>query len=154
MLLGSCLINKHEGQGQARYQGKRERFLLFAAAKRQLDLQGLFDSPWFDDVVGGKELGKEDGCALDGGCVCSEDRHCSPEQGYYCRTGLVFTEARVCRYSASQLEGAGAVVELLLPPHPPPDPSTPSPDREGRGSSSRRIAPAARAATLTLSRFR
>ncbi|KAI4977991.1 hypothetical protein ZWY2020_014545 [Hordeum vulgare] len=84
-------------------QGKYPGWARFAAAKRQLDPRGLFDSPWSDDVVGGKELGKEDGCALDGGCVCSEDRHCSPEQGYYCRTGLVFTEARVCRYSASQL---------------------------------------------------
>lgn len=84
-------------------QGKYPGWGRFAAAKRQLDPRGLFDSPWSDDVVGGKELGKGDGCALDGQCVCSEDRHCSPGQGYYCRTGLVFTEARVCRYSASQL---------------------------------------------------
>ncbi|XP_048537747.1 L-gulonolactone oxidase 3 [Triticum urartu] len=84
-------------------QGKYPGWARFAAAKRQLDPRGLFDSPWSEDVVGGKELSKDDGCALDGRCVCSEDRHCSPGQGYYCGTGLVFSEARVCRYSASQL---------------------------------------------------
>ena len=62
----------------------------------------MFDSPWSDEVVGGVEVDKGDGCALDGRCVCSEDRHCSPGQGYYCRPGLVFTDARVCRYSVSQ----------------------------------------------------
>lgn len=83
-------------------RGKYPRWGQFAAAKRQLDPRGLFDSPWSDEVVGGVELAKGDGCALDGRCVCSEDRHCSPEQGYYCRPGLVFTDARVCRYSGSQ----------------------------------------------------
>nr|CAB3446418.1 unnamed protein product [Digitaria exilis]CAB3449624.1 unnamed protein product [Digitaria exilis]CAB3503330.1 unnamed protein product [Digitaria exilis] len=84
-------------------RGKYPRWAQFAAAKRRLDPRGMFDSKWSDEVVGG-EVGrsKGDGCALDGRCVCSEDRHCSPEQGYYCRPGLVFTEARVCRYSVSQ----------------------------------------------------
>ncbi|CAD6247300.1 unnamed protein product [Miscanthus lutarioriparius] len=82
--------------------GKYPRWGKFAAAKRQLDPRGLFDSPWSDEVVGGVEVDKGDGCALDGRCVCSEDRHCSPGQGYYCRPGLVFTDARVCRYSVSQ----------------------------------------------------
>jgi FAD-dependent oxidoreductase len=83
-------------------QGKYPRWGLFAAAKRRLDPRGLFDSPWSDEVVGGVETDRGDGCALDGRCVCSEDRHCSPGQGYYCRPGLVFAEARVCRYSVSQ----------------------------------------------------
>ncbi|RLM78475.1 L-gulonolactone oxidase 3 [Panicum miliaceum] len=83
-------------------QGKYPRWGQFAAAKRRLDPRGLFDSPWSDEVVGGVEMDKGDGCALDGRCVCSEDRHCSPGQGYYCWPGLVFTEARVCRYSVSQ----------------------------------------------------
>ncbi|TVU32490.1 hypothetical protein EJB05_24221, partial [Eragrostis curvula] len=83
-------------------RGKYPRWGKFAAAKRQLDPRGLFDSPWSDEVVSGKEVEKSDGCALDGRCVCSEDRHCSPGHGYYCRPGLVFTEARVCRYSVSQ----------------------------------------------------
>ncbi|KAM0902244.1 hypothetical protein ACQ4PT_019429 [Festuca glaucescens] len=84
-------------------QGKYPGWARFAAAKRQLDPRGLFDSPWSDDVVGnglGGGVG-HDGCALDGQCVCSEDRHCSPAQGYNCREGRVYTEARVCRYSAS-----------------------------------------------------
>ncbi|CAL4888439.1 unnamed protein product [Urochloa decumbens] len=84
-------------------RGKYPRWAEFEAAKRRLDPRGLFDSPWSDEVVGGAEkVEKGDGCALDGRCVCSEDRHCSPGQGYYCRPGLVFTEARVCRYSVSQ----------------------------------------------------
>jgi L-gulonolactone oxidase len=87
------------------FAGVREKYPRwgsFAAAKRRLDPRGLFDSPWSDEVVSGKEAGKGDGCALDGRCVCSEDRHCSPGQGYYCMPGLVFTEARVCRYRVSQ----------------------------------------------------
>uniref|UniRef100_A0A0A9EHV0 L-gulonolactone oxidase n=1 Tax=Arundo donax TaxID=35708 RepID=A0A0A9EHV0_ARUDO len=87
------------------FAGVREkcpRWGQFAAAKRQLDPRGLFDSPWSDEVIGGGEGSKGDGGALDGRCVCSKDRHCSPSQGYYCRPGLVFTEARVCRYSVSQ----------------------------------------------------
>jgi FAD-dependent oxidoreductase len=80
-------------------RGKYPRWAQFAAAKRQLDPRGLFDSPWSDEVVGGVEVDKGDGCALDGRCVCSEDMHCSPRQGYYCRPGLVFTDARVCRYT-------------------------------------------------------
>lgn len=84
---------------RAKYPG----WARFFEAKRELDPRGLFDSPWSDEVIGKKELGKGDGCAMDGQCVCSEDMHCSPGQGYYCRTGLVYAEARVCRYSASQL---------------------------------------------------
>ncbi|CAN6243981.1 unnamed protein product [Urochloa humidicola] len=83
-------------------RGKYPRWAEFEAAKRKLDPRGLFDSPWSDEVVGGEVVEEEgDGCALDGRCVCSEDRHCSPGQGYYCRPGLVFTEARVCRYLVS-----------------------------------------------------
>ncbi|KAL6629523.1 hypothetical protein ACP70R_029288 [Stipagrostis hirtigluma subsp. patula] len=83
-------------------RGKYPGWGAFAAAKRRLDPRGMFDSQWSDEVVGGEEAAKGDGCALDGRCVCSEDRHCSPGKGYYCRPGLVFTEARVCRYSVSQ----------------------------------------------------
>ncbi|GJM90886.1 hypothetical protein PR202_ga07209 [Eleusine coracana subsp. coracana] len=87
------------------FAGVREKYPRwgkFEAAKRVLDPRGLFDSPWSDEVVGGKEVDKGDGCALDGRCVCEEDRHCSPRQGYFCRPGLVFTEARVCRYSVTR----------------------------------------------------
>ncbi|XP_006644196.1 L-gulonolactone oxidase 3 [Oryza brachyantha] len=85
-------------------QGKYPGWAKFAAAKLQLDPRGLFDSRWSDEVVAGKEEHpKADGCALDGRCICSEDRHCSPSKGYYCRPGLVYSESRVCRYSVSQL---------------------------------------------------
>ncbi|KAF0916659.1 hypothetical protein E2562_010510 [Oryza meyeriana var. granulata] len=85
-------------------QGKYPGWAKFAGAKRQLDPRGLFDSRWSDEVVAGKDhLPKADGCALDGRCICSADRHCSPRKGYYCRPGLVYSEARVCRYSVSQL---------------------------------------------------
>ncbi|KAG8044707.1 hypothetical protein GUJ93_ZPchr0075g2715 [Zizania palustris] len=88
------------------FQGVHDKYpgwAKFAAAKRQLNPRGLFDSQWSDEVVGGKEAPKGDSCALDGRCICSEDRHCSPSKGYYCRPGLVYSEARVCRYSLSPL---------------------------------------------------
>ncbi|XP_008220057.1 PREDICTED: L-gulonolactone oxidase 3 [Prunus mume] len=82
-------------------QKKYPNFNKFVAVKRQLDPQNLFSSEWSDEVVFGKEGVKGDGCALEGQCICSEDRHCSPGKGYFCKPGLVYQEARVCRYSSS-----------------------------------------------------
>lgn len=70
----------------------------FMAAKKQLDPSNVFSSRWSDEFLLGKEGEKNDGCALEGECVCSEDRHCSPSNGYFCREGLVYKEARVCRF--------------------------------------------------------
>lgn len=84
-------------------QKKYPRFSKFMAAKKQLDPQNMFSSEWSDEVVFGKEALKGDGCALEGQCICSEDRHCSPDKGYFCQTGLIYKEARVCRYSASSI---------------------------------------------------
>lgn len=73
----------------------------FMAVKKRLDPENMFSSEWSDEIVLGKEAAKFDGCALEGQCICSEDRHCSPGKGYFCKPGLVYNEARVCRYSPS-----------------------------------------------------
>lgn len=83
-------------------QSKNPNFSKFLAAKKLLDPENMFSSEWSDEILmSGKEAVKGDGCALEGQCICSEDKHCSPENGYFCRTGLVYKEARVCRYSLS-----------------------------------------------------
>lgn len=75
----------------------------FLSAKRRLDPQSVFSTEWSDEVFLGKEGEKGDGCALEGLCICSEDRHCSPSRGYFCMQGLVYKEARVCRLAQSSL---------------------------------------------------
>lgn len=85
-------------------QKKYPSFDKFVAAKRQLDVGDIFSSDWSDAIFFGKEGEKGDECALEGQCICSQDRHCSPKRGYFCRNGLVYKEARVCRYSPSSTE--------------------------------------------------
>ncbi|XVF34905.1 hypothetical protein REPUB_Repub18cG0098500 [Reevesia pubescens] len=80
-------------------QSKYPNYDNFIAAKKQLDPENMFSSEWSDEILFGKEGAKSDGCALEGLCICSEDRHCSPSKGYFCKPGLVYDEARVCRYS-------------------------------------------------------
>lgn len=82
-------------------QKKYPNFNKFVEAKNQLDPQNLFSSEWSDQILFGRQLNKGDGCALEGQCICSEDKHCSPEKGYFCRSGLVYKEARVCMFSMS-----------------------------------------------------
>ncbi|WCJ29447.1 D-arabinono-1 4-lactone oxidase family protein [Euphorbia peplus] len=83
-------------------RNKYPNLRMFLEAKKKLDQQNMFSSEWFDEILLGKaEAKKADGCALEGQCICSEDRHCSPENGFFCRQGLVFIEAKVCRYSNS-----------------------------------------------------
>ncbi|XP_060208081.1 L-gulonolactone oxidase 3 [Lycium barbarum] len=83
-------------------QKKYPKFNKFVAAKNELDPKNIFSSEWSDEILFGKQEGlKGDGCALEGLCICSEDRHCSPSKGYFCKPGLVYQEARVCRFSST-----------------------------------------------------
>lgn len=84
-------------------RNKYPNFGKFMAAKKQLDPQNLFSSEWSDDILFRNEAAKGDGCALEGQCICLEDRHCSPAKGYLCKAGLVYQEARVCRYTQSSM---------------------------------------------------
>ncbi|KAH7519423.1 hypothetical protein FEM48_Zijuj08G0034500 [Ziziphus jujuba var. spinosa] len=70
----------------------------FLAVKKSYDPMGLFSSEWTDQVLGlqdGITIFKE-GCALEGLCICQKDIHCAPSKGYFCTTGQVFKDARVC----------------------------------------------------------
>ncbi|XP_030543023.1 L-gulonolactone oxidase 3 [Rhodamnia argentea] len=82
-------------------RNKYPNFAKFMAAKKQLDPQNMFSSEWSDEILFRNEAAKGDGCALEGQCICSEDSHCSPAKGYLCKAGLVYKEARVCRYTQS-----------------------------------------------------
>lgn len=87
-------------------QDKYPNLSKFIAAKQTLDPTNMLWSEWSEQVLFGKEVAKEDGCGLEGRCICSEDRHCSPGKGYFCQKGLVYTEARVCTYTNSSVNKA------------------------------------------------
>ncbi|KAJ0030805.1 hypothetical protein Pint_12813 [Pistacia integerrima] len=92
---------KNRNSAFSKVNQKYPNFNKFLAVKKQLDPQNMFSSEWSDEILFGKEGGKSDGCGLEGQCICSEDRHCSPSKGYLCKPGVVYNEARVCRYSSS-----------------------------------------------------
>ncbi|KAL4588214.1 hypothetical protein LXL04_001096 [Taraxacum kok-saghyz] len=67
----------------------------FVAAKMKLDPNDVFSSESSDELLFGRKGENDfDGCGLEGECVCSEHRHCSPTNGYFVDLGL-FTKKHV-----------------------------------------------------------
>ncbi|KAL2345948.1 hypothetical protein Fmac_007233 [Flemingia macrophylla] len=45
-----------------------------------------------------------DGCTPEGLCICSQDRYCAPNKGYFCRPGRIYKEARVCTRDVKKIK--------------------------------------------------
>ncbi|XP_062098581.1 L-gulonolactone oxidase 3 [Humulus lupulus] len=85
---------------------KYPSFGKFTGRKKELDPGNIFSSEFSDELLfrsRESSTEKRDGCALEGQCVCTQDRHCRPDKGYFCQPGLVYKEARVCRFAHSSV---------------------------------------------------
>lgn len=82
-------------------QQKYPNMVKFVDAKKQLDTEGIFSSEWSDEILLRGGTNRDNGCAMEGLCICSEDRHCNPDEGYLCKAGLIYKQARVCRNSTN-----------------------------------------------------
>ncbi|GKV39414.1 hypothetical protein SLEP1_g47179 [Rubroshorea leprosula] len=86
---------KNRNLGFLGVQSNYPNFNKFIAEKKQLDPQGIFSSKWSNHILlGSKAIDKGNGCALEGQCICSEDKHCNPSTRYLCKEGLVYKEAK------------------------------------------------------------
>ncbi|KAJ8550942.1 hypothetical protein K7X08_000312 [Anisodus acutangulus] len=76
----------------------------FLKVKQSYDQLGLFSSEWTDQILGLKDglIIVKEGCALEGLCICSEDIHCAPKNGFFCRPGKIYKDARVCTHLSSR----------------------------------------------------
>ncbi|KAF7098190.1 hypothetical protein CFC21_099947 [Triticum aestivum] len=104
MALHKCSAIPHWGknrnfafEGTMAKHPKADKFL---EVKQRYDPDGIFSSEWSDQVLGinGSPAIFEKHCAIEGMCICSDDSHCAPEEGYYCLPGKVYTDARVCSF--------------------------------------------------------
>uniref|UniRef100_A0A0D3GVR2 Uncharacterized protein n=1 Tax=Oryza barthii TaxID=65489 RepID=A0A0D3GVR2_9ORYZ len=87
----------------------------FIKVKERYDPDGIFSSEWSDQVLGisGSPNIVDKRCAIEGLCVCSDDSHCAPELGYFCRPGKLFKEARVCSKDKSAAAGDDDLLDEL-----------------------------------------
>uniref|UniRef100_A0A0D9X3T8 L-gulonolactone oxidase n=1 Tax=Leersia perrieri TaxID=77586 RepID=A0A0D9X3T8_9ORYZ len=87
----------------------------FIKVKDRFDPDGIFSSEWSDQVLGirGNPNIVGNRCAIEGLCVCSDDSHCAPELGYFCRPGKLFKEARVCSNSKSSVDSDDLLIDEL-----------------------------------------
>ncbi|VFQ65297.1 unnamed protein product [Cuscuta campestris] len=86
-------------------KNKYVKFDEFLKVKERYDPKALFSSDWTNQVLGlkeGLEITK-DNCALEGLCICSQDSHCAPSKGYFCRPGKLYSDARVCAKTKDEM---------------------------------------------------